>query len=154
MTDPQQPTTDIVYGDLGGALVLVPRDRAEELATVRRAVQDSATWGELRSRLSAERRAELSKAYGENEQPADDTTLVDEPVPGWDDGDWPEAPIQAMLDWVPDEVQALGEEVSTRLSGEHLGLEPARTDEVVAAMEAAGYTMRRDDALVERAAWA
>ncbi|MDO9410067.1 hypothetical protein [Patulibacter sp.] len=153
MTDPQQTSTDIVYGDLGGALVLVPRDRAEELATVRRAVQESMTWGELLSRLSDERRAQIAEAYGEDEQPADDATLADEPVPGWDDGDWPEAPIQAMLDWVPAEAQALGEEVSTRLSGEHLGLEPARTDEVVAAMEAAGYTMRRDDALVERAVW-
>jgi hypothetical protein len=153
MTDDQKTSPDIVYGDLGGALVLVPRDRAEELASVRAAVQGATTWGELRSRVSAERRAQIAEGYGDDEQPDDDTTLADEPVPGWDDGDWPEAPVQAMLDWVPAEVRALGEEVSTRLSGEHLLLEPARTDEVVAAMEAAGYSIQRNDALVERAAW-
>ena len=154
---PEQPThsTDVVYGELGDALVLIPRDRAEELANVRRAVQGSTTWGELWSRLSEERRAQIAEAFGDEEEvPAHDVTLDDVRVPGWDDGDWPEWPAQAMLNWVPAEVQALGTEGSTRLNGEQLELGPERYVDVVAAMEAAGYAMTRDDALVEQASWA
>jgi hypothetical protein len=104
MTDDQKTSPDIVYGDLGGALVLVPRDRAEELANVRRAVQGSTTWGELRARLSEERRDQIAENFGDEDVPADDVTLDDVRVPGWDDGDWPEWPAQAMLGWVPAEV--------------------------------------------------
>jgi hypothetical protein len=152
---PEQPThsTDVVYGELGDALVLIPRDRAEELADVRRAVQRSTTWGELRARLSEERRDQIAENFGDEDVPADDVTLDDVRVPGWDDGDWPEWPAQAMLDWVPAEVQALGTEGSTRLNGEQLELDPERTADVVAAMETAGYAMTRDDAAVEGASW-
>lgn len=147
------PTTDVVFGELGGTIVLIPRADANELAAVRSAVGASVTWGDLRARLSDARCAELAEAFLDEDQPADGVALADEPVPGWDDADWPEAPVQTMLDWVPRDVQELGTQVSTRLSGEHLELAPERTAEIVAAMEAAGYTMDRDDALVERAAW-
>jgi hypothetical protein len=153
MTDPITVSTDVVYGELGGALVLIPRDRADELASVRLAVKESATWGELRARLSGERLTEIAEAFDEEDQPADDVALADEPVPGWDDGDWPAWAAQEMLDWVPAEVQALGSGGSTRLSGEYLELAPEQADEVVGAMRAAGYTLERDDALIERASW-
>lgn len=147
------PSTDVVYGELGGNVVLVRRVEAEELAAVRDAVRASTTWGDLRARLSESRRRQLAEAFGDDQPPADDVALADEPVPGWDDGDWPEAPVQTMLAWVPEDVRRLGAEVATRLSDEHLELAPEREGEIVAAMQAAGYATQRDDALVERAAW-
>lgn len=150
---PQPPDTDIVYGELAGNLVLIRRAQAEELAATRRAVQDSTTWGDLRERLPEPRRAQIAEAFDGEDPPADDVALADVAVPGWDDGDWPEWPAQLMLDWVPESVRALGAEGETRLSGEYLELLPGRVDEVVAAMEAAGYSMERDDELVERASW-
>ncbi|CAB4958993.1 unannotated protein [freshwater metagenome] len=121
---------------------------------MREAVHASTTWGDLRTRLPPARSAQLAEAFGDDEdRPADGVALADVPVPGWDDADWPESPAQSMLEWVPEDVQQLGTEVSTRLSGEHLELAPERTADVVAAMRAAGYAMERDDALVERAAW-
>lgn len=155
-TSASDPSTtgDVVYGELGGSIVLIRRADAEELAAVREAVRASTTWGDLRARISAARSAEVAEAFGDGEdRPADDVLLADVPVPGWDDADWPASPAQSMLEWVPDDVQRLGTELSTRLSGEHLELVPDRIAEIVAAMRAAGYVMDRDDALVERAAW-
>lgn len=73
--------TDVVYGELGGVIVLIRRSDAEELAAVREAVHASTTWGDLRTRLPPARSAQLAEAFGDDEdRPGDDVALVDEPA--------------------------------------------------------------------------
>ena len=62
------------------------------------------------------------------------------------DGDWPEPWfLQHHLDWLPQEVQDLGEIGLSMVSGEGLWFEPELKDQIVEEMAKHGYDCVRDD---------
>ena len=83
--------------------------------------------------------------------PPNDAPFEAGQIDGVDDADWPAWPPRDALEWVPDSVVALGREVQTRLNGEYLEVAPSRVADLTAALEAAGYSVTRDDALVDAA---
>jgi hypothetical protein len=182
--DPKRPTTrqTVVYGTAGSAsesLVFIPKEQAEELASVWAALH-SQTWGEMRSCLSEKRFQEVQEMflgidfdtfYEEQRQEKPRLTRkkaleayreleVGERLPLDDesfempwpvcDGDWPEWPQQEMLKWMPTDLPGARVEMSV-LNGSFLELDPAHEAEIVAAVEAAGYRCIKDESLVQQA---
>lgn len=60
---------DLVYGELNGNLLFIPRDRAEYLAAIHRALWSSSTWGEVRDRMPPGAYEELVAISGAAELP-------------------------------------------------------------------------------------
>jgi hypothetical protein len=132
----------MVYGTAGESLVFLPREQAEELATVWEALF-APTWGEMRSGLSEKRFQEVQEMfdgidfdtfYAEQRQEHPRLTrkkaleayrelplgerlpLDDDPfgLPGpVCDGDWPEWPAQQMLKWMPRDLPGATVEMSS-----------------------------------------
>lgn len=145
----------IVYGSTGpdGRLVFIPRGLALELRDTLKIAQDATTWGELRAGLPGHRIEALTELATENsdERPADTTTFVLGDVGAYADGDWPEWPAQLQLEWMPEDVHALGTIQSSVFNGDFLEFQADREMEVVDALTAHGYTVLRNQALVDSA---
>lgn len=164
---PEDPAKDLVYAafpaDSDGDLIFIPKTQAKRLAQIHLAAR-SATWGEFRSKLPDGVWKEIAEDIYEEEWPLrkgqtaeredGNEPLADEPldsddIPGYEESDWPEWPVQQMLDWVPKLIQqAFGTVEATRISGDYLHLDPTREREIVAAFEQAGYRCTKDEALV------
>jgi len=144
----------IIYGELGGELVFIPQARALELAAVRLALHESKTWGELLENLaasSAEAYQYIAEYVGEDGAAAEDP-FDSAQIGAIGDGDWPPWPKQEMLAWVPDDIrERFGEIQRTRLSGDALVFTEDQAPELVAAFEAKGFIVTRDDATVASA---
>lgn len=143
-----------VMGDLNDNLILIPADVAEELATLRKAINTSSTWGEFLAAVGDD--ANMREQLIEWElEPAPSDPFDADQLPGFKDGDWPTWPQQAMLEWLPAEVVAMGTVEDSRINGEALAIASGLKTEVVAAMGAAGKEVVEDQRLVERASgWA
>jgi hypothetical protein len=75
-----------------------------------------------------------------------------ETVPGFSDGTWPERPEQAMLRWLPPLICGRwGRRVNSRRRGDYLIFDPGRAPEILAALEAAGFSCCWDEDLVWQA---
>lgn len=145
--------SEIVYGVLATEhyLVLVPRQRAEELASIHAAVQESQSWDEFRSRIPQHDWRELVRVFEENEEEPSEPFEPDA-VPGYADGDWPDWPAQRMLDWVPKPIQErFGRMRDSVFSGPFLELDPTCSDEIAEALERHGFQVSEDADLVARA---
>jgi hypothetical protein len=154
---------ELVYGVYrNDELVFIPKQQAFELAQLREALTTAKTWGEFKAKVPAHLYKETVYLYSDYEEddedgeepeaPGDKDEFVADDIPGHGDGDWPIWAAQAMLEWVPQDVQErFGRVAATRLSGEYLYLPENRADEIASAMQSHGYTCVRDDALVERA---
>ena len=144
----------IIYGELGGELVFIPQARADELIAVRLALHESKTWGELLESLaacSAEAHQYIAEYVGEDGAAAEDPFDSGQ-IGAIGDGDWPPWPKQEMLAWVPDDIRArFGEIQRTRLSGDALVFTEDQAPVLVAAFEAKGFIVTRDDAAVASA---
>lgn len=160
-TDPSPPDprwvpasgSEIVYGTLENEdyLVLIPRERAAELAEIHAAVQTSRSWEEFRSRIPEQEWNELLGVLQENENELSEPFDRDA-VPGYADGDWPDWPAQRMLDWVPEPVRArFGRTSDSVLNGPFLELDPKRGDEIAEALQRHGFQVSQDAELVARA---
>jgi hypothetical protein len=141
----QSPKEDLVYGYALLSLVFMTRTRAEDLAKVHPAIAASKTWGEFRRLVPGRIVTELEGIT--QEHPADSDRLN---VWGYDDGDWP-ATSQAQLEWMPDDVVELGSIVETILNGDSLEFSESNEREIVRRLEAHGWKVHRDDALVRLA---
>jgi hypothetical protein len=144
----------IVYGLAGGDLVFVPRAEAERLKELQEALNSAATWGDVRRQLRPDLFEELlGQCRDELESdPDDDDSFDPDAVPGYADGDWPEWPKQAMLEWMPARVwRQFGRVEASVLNGDFLQIDAGRLEALVAALEDQGFACRRDDALVARA---
>jgi hypothetical protein len=153
----QQPvmTTELVYGAPYDDLIFMPRERAEDLAAIHHALGTASTWREFFRLLPQHARAEVEGWFTEDEleQPADDQSFDRDDVPGVADGDWPGWAAQEMLSWVPTDIQEqYGRVEASAISGDCLALDVSQMNAIVGALEAHGFTCKRDDGLVERAA--
>ena len=106
MSNDTDKTSEIVYGQRSDDLILIPRAKAEELAAVRDALETARTWRDFQTQVPAhiyedvmERLTDALEDDGQNETalPKPDDTFDGGIIPGYEDGDWPEWPAQAML---------------------------------------------------------
>ena len=160
------PDKDLVYGPIADNLVFMPRPAAERLIAVRGAINSSRTWGEFKQAMPADSYQHVVELMREaaEEDTAEDEELPDhwepdgetafdaEQIPGFADGDWPEWPAQAALEWVPKDIQRrFGVEATSFHSGDSLELAIEQEAAIVAAFVEHGYTCSRDDTLLLRA---
>jgi hypothetical protein len=137
--------TVFILGTAGDSLIVMPLAEARRLAALQKALWESRTWGELLSRVANDSKtlAHLRDLV-EGELPDAATAFSTDDIPGHADGDWPLWPAQAMLDWLPSSVQALGSIAFSNFNGEFLVLDDAEPEEVIARMAAEGIECRED----------
>jgi len=118
-------------------LLFAPVDLALEVASVRAALQQARTWGEVKQVLSEDRLRELvENEIGGGEAPDDDEAFE---APD----DWPQLRYGDMPGWLPSTVDKLGETYDSMLdSGTNYLVE--HEDEIIAAIQKAGVTVRHD----------
>jgi hypothetical protein len=146
---------DIVYragmGSNGtDSVVFAERRRAERVAQIRAALENSATWGEFRRALPEGEWDDIFQDHyddAEEESPDDDKPFHSDDVPGYAEGDYPEWLQQVQLDWFPPELIAKygGDVGSTVLSGPVLDLPAERAEEIAAELRAMGHTVEETD---------
>jgi hypothetical protein len=146
---------DIVYriieGTYGpGNVVFAERGRAEYVAHIWKALQDSKTWGELRRNLPDGEWEDHFQLYFdeyEEEVPADDEPFESGDAPGQEDGDYPAWLAQEQLDWFPPElIEKYGGDAGTSvLNGEFLELPPGKAEQIADDLRAMGHTVEPTD---------
>jgi hypothetical protein len=147
--------TIIVGIDRSGAVLALPEDYAYELALVNRALRDSMTWGDFWRLLPASSRERVFQRMRSNadafeqSMPSDFDEFDPMTIPGYGDGDWPQEPTSDMLSWLPDNIRAMGTVGSSMLHGELIEIHASRIDDVIVALEAAGYRVIRSDGAVD-----
>ena len=152
---PQSHDMRVVYGlGLDGEeLVFIPQAKAEEYTAIRAAVDASGTWGELLDRLAL-----CSKEAHQHivDHMDDEIGLGDPHTPGdawgYTDYEWPPYPREEQLSWVPqDIISKFGEYGASRTSGQWVARYDTKDHSLLAAFEAHGFILIRDDALVASA---
>lgn len=145
---------ELVYGDSGwGSLVFLQRDLADLYATLAK----SNTWGELKASLSADDYHEAierafwltDKAYESQAMPQPEEEFNLYEVSNYCSTDWPDFPLQAMVEWMPADIQEqYGEVKWTMFDGPHLSIDAEQKDEIIQALEEQGYICIEDDFVV------
>jgi hypothetical protein len=147
----------LVFGVIcGGAgidtLVFIPAERATELAVIHFAIAKAKTWRQFAEMIPPHVWSKLLHDLEDNESTPDLDSKFDPGMIGVEDGDWPDWPEQAMMEWLPPEAVArFGTQHQSVLNGPFLSLDPKHTSEIVEALERAGHTCHRDDALIAQA---
>jgi len=140
----------IVYGENAGQLIFIPQSLALELRQVYLALRESKTWGELRARMPEKYYHEAVELSGVIDTIHDEDPFDSEIIIAYTEGYWPTWPAQFMLTWMPEEVTStMGEVFYSAINGEYLFINPFRLPEVIAALEAHGYTCIEDQQLIE-----
>jgi hypothetical protein len=84
--------------------------------------------------------------------PLDEDPFQPESVPGSGDGTWPERPEQAMLRWLPPLICGRwGDRGNSRRRGDYVIFDPDCAPEILAVLEAAGYSCCWNEQLVRQA---
>ena len=137
---------DVFNDGAGEGLVVIPEREARRLAALNDALEGSSSWGEFLSKVTDDQE---SKRYLEDqyagELPDPDEPFDADTIPGFADGDWPTWPKQAMLDWLPASVKALGTIGQTAINGPVLQLDESLRDTVLEALAAEGIECREDE---------
>ena len=147
---------DIVYRPEMGSngkdsVVFAERRRAERVAQIRAALENSATWGEFRRALPECEWEDRFQSYyddAEEQPPADDKPFViADAAPEYFDGDYPEWLRQVQLEWFPQELIAKygGEVGETVHNGPALDLPGDKADQIAEDLRALGHTVERSD---------
>ncbi len=141
---------DIVYRIGGDSVVFAERRRAEYVAQIWKALQESNTWGELRHNLPDGEWQDYFQPHFddyEEEVPADDEPFVSADAPRHEDGDYPPWLAQEQLDWFPPELIAKysGNVTSSVLNGEFLDLPADKADEIANDLRTIGHTVTETD---------
>ncbi len=143
-----KPITQVVYGiDGADRLVVIPMERAEELARVRKARETCKTWNEFKKAVSKDSYKEALHWYGKPDSGDDPFEIA-----AFYDGSWPPSPLAELENWLPGkflEKYATAEEAAIDQVWNEL--DPARMDEIVRELESLGYSLIRDDRLINLA---
>ena len=141
----------IIEGSYGPAnVVFAARGRAEYVAHIWKALQESKTWGELRRNLPEGEWEDYFQPHfddREEEVPADDYLFGSGDAPGQEDGDYPAWLAQEQLDWFPKElIEKYGGDAGTSvLNGEFLELPPDKAEQIADDLRAMGHTVESTD---------
>lgn len=153
---PDLSGTDLVLGSIGEAypdlLWLVPKSAAAQLHGARQALE-ATTWGALSDALHAvdEATAAWFLEDLEDEHDPDDPFVADD-ISGVADGDTPPHPGALTATWLPKAIlDEYGRTEETVLNGTFWGFDASDETALIAALEQAGYTCRRDDNLMTAA---
>ena len=146
---------DIVYriciGSNGlASVVFAERHRAEEVAKIRHALDQSMTWGDLKRNLpDGEWDAHFQPYFADHGEgaPADSEPFDPGDAPGYEDGSYPTWLAQAQLDWFPSElIKEFGGEVGVCVfNGEVLDLPATAAEKIAEALRAMGHTVISSD---------
>jgi hypothetical protein len=146
---------DIVYRIIEGTYgpengVFAERGRAEYVAHIYKALQDSKTWGELRRNLPDGEWVDHFQVYfddHEEEIPADDELFDAEEAPGYAEGHYPAWVAQEQLYWFPKElIDKYGGDVDTSvLNGDFLELPADKAEQIADELRAMGHTVEPAD---------
>ncbi len=147
---------ELVYGNRHGELIFIPKDLAEDLATLHFALETSKTWGEFKANVPDRMYEEVIALVRDDENPEllpqPEETFDSDSIPGYADGDWPLWPRQYMLEWVPKDIQEhFGNIVFSIFNGPYLQFYSENTQEIVEVLEKHGFSCSEDVALVESA---
>ena len=107
---------NLVYGEVLGSLVYIPRIRAEDLVQVHTILRANPTWGEFRDGVSPRINAETGKWFEGSHLPSYDEPFA-APWPFDDDLPFPQ---QEQIQVLPRDVITLSQIKTTTLSGERL----------------------------------
>lgn len=147
----------LVFGVIrGGAgidtLVFIPEEQATELAAIHFAIARAKTWRQFAEMIPASVWSHLLRDLEDTDSTPDLDSTFDPGMIGVEDGDWPDWPEQKMMQWLPPEAVARYATVhQSVINGPFLSINPSRLAEVVEALESAGHTCYRNEALVGRA---
>lgn len=139
----------IIYGITPlGVLVFMERSKALENVAFR----DAETWGDFRRNAPELYKQAISELGGDDEDedagPPDDLELDHDSLAA--DGDFLYFPEQLMLDLIPAFIQKqFGRLEESVLNGPMLSLDPRHEDYIVAALRKHGFSVQRDNALVD-----
>jgi hypothetical protein len=121
-------------------------ERSKALENI--AFRTAVTWGDFRKGAPALYERALSYLDCEENPPPDTRELDHEALDG--DGDFRYFPEQLMLDFIPKSVQErFGKVEETVFSGPMLTLDPDHESEIVAVLRNDGFSVQRDNALIE-----
>jgi hypothetical protein len=149
----------VIYGSWPDAdfFVVISEEEADEAEQVE-AIRRVKTLGELRALApTLTVTIPMDPAMGEDgdadtlddlEHLADSTIYYYGDAPLVQGGDWPRLPGQSALDWLPDDVLALGRIGRTAINGELFEFPCGAEAELLAALGRNGFAARRDDALI------
>jgi hypothetical protein len=139
------PDGPFVIDEFDGSLVVMPASEARRLAHLNDALEQSQTWGEFLARVQQDQDTREYLAYQfDDDLPAPDEPFDASELPGFDGGDWPAWPKQAMLDWLPASVRAMGRIFSTAINGVALHIDENLVDEVIEALASEGIECSED----------
>lgn len=141
---------DIVYRIDGETVVFADHGRAEYVAHIWKALEESKTWGELRRNLPEGEWEYRFVDYfdgREEEVPADDELFQAADAPGHEDGDYPPWLAQEQLDWFPAElIEKYGGDVGPSVhNGEFLELPADKAEQIAEDLRAMGHTVAPTD---------
>jgi len=136
---------DLVYGlaEIGDNLVILPEQLAREVTQDYRALAAASTYKDARALTLL--RVEAPGLEDDADDHPDDAPY------DWSSfEEWPIPAATISLSWITgvDDLEDIGVEEQAMISTPRLYINPDAEDEVVAAIRALGYKIRRDDALV------
>lgn len=151
--DSSQQVRGLVYGhaELHDCLAFADAATAAEEAAEIQAIAAAKTWGEARSVTTRHisNPAEADPHDDPDDLPADDEVFELNEVGSVVDGDWPPMVTTRAFDLLPDDLQTeYGNAVMTAVNGVFLEIPAEREGELVAELRARGYTVTRDDVLI------
>jgi hypothetical protein len=139
-------------------LVFAPPKRALFVDQLRRAIEESRTWGEFRRRMPAGEYQRLYKEIFSTDpdviaeaedarEPADEEPFTSDRVPGFSDGDYPPWLAPEQDSYLPSELlRELATRADTFLNGSFWRLDPKNVALIVERLSVLGYRVeRRED---------
>lgn len=134
-------------------LVFLPAQRAHELAAVHFAIATAATWRQFAQIVPAADWQDVLEGFKAFEFPPRlDDEFEQSMLPGFEDGDWPDWPEQHMMGWLPADIwRKFGVVHQSVINGPFLSIDPRLKVDIVKALEGAGSSCKRYDALALRA---
>jgi len=134
-----------VGGDGYEGVLFARRKDAEDVAQIRKALENSKTWGEFRTNLpSGEWEQNLELCFADF--PADDKAFDTDDVPGYGDGDYPQWLKQTQLEWFPPVlIEKYAEVQNSVVNGQMLELPADKAEEIPVDLRAMGHSVERTD---------
>lgn len=147
-----KPTCKLVFSNIGGSLIFIGLDKAEELAKFWNDIRTSKTWGDFKIK-SPDRYEDIIDSFYLDEQPEDIEPFPGTDLPGVNEGDYPEWPAQFMLNFMPQEItDSIFAKVKDSVhNGRYLELDPKFEDDIISILVSKGFEVTKNDDLVRRA---
>jgi hypothetical protein len=144
------PNKSLVYGIRADNLVLLPENLAKAISEDRQSIWQLRTFGDAR-RFEPK----FLIVPGLDEDDYDEVPLDEDPYDAtltnaYQNGDWPPGATTIALDYLPEDLDDIGEQKEHFPGFPTLYIDPATERDLVETLEQRSYSVRRDDDLIER----